>query len=150
MKQIIITILLSIISMNAFADWKYKYDEKENCTFSYYINEKQLNLFFTSSADNYVGFITGNGEFKTNNDGYVSGLVEFFEDGVSVEKVRVNFKIDRKGHDTCGFDDDMVDMSVKILNHIKNKGSVRIVASRVNIGNFELIIPQNHDIKWGD
>lgn len=158
MKKFITIIFTAIVTMVAFsinanAQWITEYYEGDELkgTSSHYANGYfgDCGHFTCSSTNTKILIATDRGIFdynsnRYNSDHYVSVTVGFYEKNILVEKVETRFYVPNGNSDTAI---SSKDLGEKIINHLKNVGNVRIIASKYSGADFDLTIPMNPDIK---
>jgi len=158
MKHFIFTlctifVFLFSVSNNANAQWQpakfYEADELkgEDAYFSnHYVGDSGHLICWSNETD--VKIITDRGIFDYD-DNYVKVVVGFYEGDKLVEKVTTKFFVPDGDSDTAYTSsyNEPKNLGWKIMQHLKTKGKVRIIAPKFSGADFDLTIPMNKDMK---
>ena len=157
MKKFITIIFATIVAMmtfsiNANAQWgtpNYHKGDELKGTSAYYSNIYQgdCGYFVCWSNDTDVKIGANRGIFDYD-DNYVFVIVGFYEGDKLIEKVTTRFYVPNGDSNTAYSSEYKTKgLGEKIINHIKNVGNVRIIASKYSGADFDLTIPMNPNIK---
>ena len=155
MKKIFVliaTLFAMFITNVANAQWEeprfYKADELKgedayysNC----YISDD--GAFVCWSNEDTIKIISDRGIFDYH-DSYVKVIVGFYENNNLIEKVTTKFFVPER-NSSCALTSDFYSKGLgkKIINHLKNKGEVRFIASKFRGADFDMTVPMNKNIK---
>lgn len=152
-KTIIFTIcLLALAAVNAAAQWKTSFHEADELkdTPEYYSNlyvAESGNAFVCWNNDSNVKIVTDRGIFDYD-DNYVYVIVGFYENGKMTDKVTTKFFVP-DGASSTAYSSDFKcpGLGERIKDHLKNTGSVRILASKYSGADFDITIPKYSELK---
>lgn len=160
MKKIIFILVMSLfVCINANAQWSVsviKGDElkgTEDCYANVYDFSNGYFVCWSNDTSIKIGTNVGIFDYDTEYGSYSSFqytnvIIGFYVDGTLTEKVMAKFYVpDGKSNTAYTSDIKNKGLGVKIINHIKTKGDVRIIAPRYGRVDFDITIPMNNTLK---
>lgn len=161
MKKVLKVALLALITMSAFnvsvkaQGWNITHtdgDELKGIEPSYIsiFQAEDGDAFIINGGDNPgIAILSDNRIFDYDSNGYVSALIGFYIDGALDHKETAKFFVG-KGRATMGalFASRNKKIFLDIINHLRSKGDVRVVADKYSGSDYDVTATMNPDIKF--
>lgn len=155
MKKILfIVVMMLSFCVNANAQWhisETKADELKGTKASknaIFLNEEG-NFAITDAFDYVVMIGTNKGLFDYERNSTlktVNMLIGYYVEDKLVEKSNVTLYVGSGGDTAYSYENK--DFFNKVVNHLKYKGSIRIIIERYNRLDLDLIVPMNKDLPF--
>lgn len=151
MKKTLITLLALAFSIHASAQWHEPILHEADKLLGqkeYYSNlyDAKVGSLLIWSNENNVRIATYNGIFDYENE-HVPVIIGLYVDGELKRKVRARFYV-RSGSEHQATTDNWFRPGIGklIINHLKYKGDIRIVAKRYGRVDLDMYIPMNPEL----
>lgn len=161
MKKFFLFLVMSLFFINVNAQWRESFikgdelKETENCYANIYNSSNGYFVCWSDDTSIKIGTNVGMFDYDIEYSSYsyisfqyTNVIIGFYVGSTLTEKVMAEFYVP-DGDENTAFTSDIKNegLGVKIINHIKTKGSVRIIARKYSGADFDIVIPMNSNLK---